>query len=200
MIDQRKLRDCLGMFSTGIIIACARKKNFFAENINAEKILHNKVFSKKVLSSKFLNQTSLGKSLLEKLKEIFASEFFGMTINSFTSASLAPPLISFYISNNSANLKLFKKNKFFSLNILSETQQELARGFATPKNSTKWGIETYFLGKNGNPIFKNSIAFFECKKTKMIKIGDHHLIVGEVVDFSKLSEAKPLLYFQGKYT
>lgn len=198
-MDQRKFRDCLGLFSTGIIIACARRKNFLTEKIDAEKILHNKIFSEKILNSKLMNETALGRSLLEKLKEIFAEEFFGMTINSFSSVSLNPPLVSFCIDNRSANLNFFKKNKTFSLNILSIAQQDLARGFATPKNSSKWGIETYFLGQNGNPIFENSLAFFECRKHRIIKAGDHHIIIGEVVDFAKLNDSKPLLYFQGKY-
>lgn len=198
-MDQRKLRDCLGLFSTGIIIACARRKNFLTEKIDAEKILHNKIFSEKILNNKIISDTALGKSLLDKLKEIFTEEFFGMTINSFSSVSLNPPLLSFCIDNSSSNLQLFKKNKTFSLNILSESQQDLARGFATPKNSLKWGIETYFLGQNGNPIFKNSLAFFECRKHRIIKAGDHHIIIGEVLDFAKLNDSKPLLYFQGKY-
>ena len=199
-MDQRKYRDSLGLFATGIVIACARRKNFLTEKIDAEKILHNIVFSEKILNSKLMNETTLGKNLLEKLKEIFAAEFFGMTINSFSSVSLKPPLVSFCIDNKSSNLPLFQKNKTFSLNILSEEQQELASGFATPKNSKKWGIEPYFLEKNGNPIFENSIGYFECKKHKIIKAGDHHIVIGEVVNFGKLSEKAPLLYFQGKYS
>ena len=76
---------------------------------------------------------------------------------------------------------------------------DLARGFATPKNSKKWEIEPYLFGKKGNPIFENSIGFFECKKHKIIKIGDHHLVIGEVIDFAKINNSKPLLYFNGKY-
>lgn len=199
-MDQRRFRDCLGLFATGIIIACARKKNFLSEKFPADKILDSEIFSQKILNSKIINETALGKSLLQKLKKIFADEFFGMTINSFSSISLKPPLISFCIDNTSSNLQLFKKNKYFSLNILSEVQLELAQGFATPKNSSKWGIEPYFFGKNGNPIFENSLGFFECRKHKIVKAGDHHIIIGEVVDFAKLSDAKPLLYFQGKFT
>lgn len=198
-MDQRKLRDCLGLFATGVIIACARKKNFLTEKIDAEKFLHNRIFAEKILNNKLISETLLGKSLLEKLKDIFAKEFFGMTINSFSSVSLKPPLVSFCIDNNSSNLQLFKKNEYFSFNILSEGQQELARAFATPKNSKKWEIETYYLGQNGSPIFENSLGFFECKKHKIIKVGDHHLVIGEVMDFAKLNDAKPLLYFGGKY-
>jgi 3-hydroxy-9,10-secoandrosta-1,3,5(10)-triene-9,17-dione monooxygenase reductase component len=198
-MDQRRFRDCLGLFSTGIVIACARRKNFLTDKIDAEKILHNKIFSEKILNNKLISETALGKSLLEKLKEIFAEDFFGMTINSFSAVSLNPPLVSFCIDNKSSNLHLFKKNKTFSLNILSESQQNLANGFATPKNSKKWGIETYFLGQNGNPIFENSLGYLECRKHRIIKAGDHHIVIGEVVDFGKLNDSKPLLYFQGKY-
>ncbi len=198
-MDSRKLRDCLGLFSTGIIIACARRKNFLTDKIDAEKILHNKIFSEKILNNKLINETNLGKTLLEKLKEIFADEFFGMTINSFSSVSLNPPLVSFCIDNKSSNLELFKKNRTFSLNILSEQQQNLSSGFATPKNTKKWDIEAYSLGQYGNPIFENSLAYFECKKHRIIKAGDHHIVIGEIIDFAKLNESQPLLYFQGKY-
>jgi len=209
-MDQRKLRDCLGLFGTGVIIACARKKNFFTESFFTEKFLEEKHLIRKFEEfwHNFLQENSFGQKLekkfstnnfLEKIKQIFADEFFGMTINSFTSISLNPPLVSFCIDNKSANLELFKKNRYFSLNILSQQQQALASAFATPRNSKKWGVEPYFFGVKGNPIFQNSLAFFECKKHKILKIGDHHVVIGEVLDFGKISEAKPLLYYAGKY-
>lgn len=211
-MDQRKLRDCLGLYTTGVIIACARKKNFFSEGYFAEKI-GEKFFEEKIKKfedswQRFLKENQLGQKLekkfptqnfLEKIKKIFANEFFGMTINSFTSISLDPPLISFSIDNRSSNLALFKKNRYFSLNILSDQQQLLSGAFATPKNSIKWGVEPYFFAKKGSPIFQNSLAFFECRKHKIIKIGDHHVVFGEVIDFDKVNDGKPLLYYSGKY-
>ncbi len=190
MEAHRKLRDCLGLFATGVVIACARKKNFFADTFFAEKFFDKKIFSQTILANSFL---------AKKFKKIFSEEFFGITINSFVSISLDPPLVSFALDNRSANLKLFKKNYYFSLNILSEDQIELAKAFATPKNSTKWGVETYFFGKKGNPIFHNSLGFLECKKHRIIKAGDHHIIIGEVLDFDKLNQKNPLLYFSGGY-
>ncbi len=193
-MDQRKLRDCLGLFTTGIVIACARKKNFLAENISVEKILDSKIFDKKIF-----NETALGKNLLQKLKTVFTDEFFGMTVNSFSSVSLNPPLILFCVDDKSSNLSLFKKNRYFSLNILSEEQRDLASGFAAPRNSKKWGIEPYFFGKFGNPIFQNSLGFFECEKHRVIKAGDHHIIIGKILDFGKINDKNPLLYCRGKY-
>lgn len=219
-MDQKELRHCLGLFGTGVVIACARRKNFLTENFFAEKIRDNHIFDGKFFTDTALGKWSekisekipdrlseklssynftFGKNLLTKLKEIFADEFFGMTINSFTSVSLEPPLVMFCIDDNSSNLKLFKKNRYFSLNILSEDQMELAKGFATPKNSKKWGIEPYVFGKKGNPIFQNTLGFFECEKKRVIKAGDHHIIIGEVLDFGKINEKEPLFYYRGKY-
>ena len=189
-MDQRKLRDCFGLFATGVMIACARRKNFLAD-----KFFNNSFFDGKKLTNKLLSNKIFGK----QLSKIFADEFFGMTINSFSSVSLEPPLVSFCIDNKSSNLKFFKKNLYFSLNILSESQKDLASGFAKPKNSSKWQIEHYYFGKFGNPIFNQSIGFLECKKHRIIKLGDHHMIIGEVVDFGKLSNSSPLLYNKAKF-
>jgi len=193
-MDQKILREHLGFFATGIVIACARKKNFLAE-----KFFDHNAFVEKIFNNKTLNETVLGKNFLQKLKEIFAAEFFGMTINSFSSLSLEPPLVQFAVNNKSSNLSLFKKNRYFSLNILSQDQQELASAFATPKNSKKWHVEPYFFGKFGNPIFQNSLVFFECKKHRVIKAGDHHIIIGEIIDCAKINEKNPLLYYRGKF-
>lgn len=189
-MDQKKLRDTLGLFTTGVIVACAKRKNFLAEKFANANLFENKVFTQKIFSTKIFGQT---------LKEIFTEEFFGMTINSFSSVSLNPPLVSFCIDNKSSNLQLFKKNHYFSLNILSEDQIELARGFATSKNTKKWQIEPYFLGIEGSPVFENCLGFFECKKHKIIKAGDHHIIIGEVIDFAKIQDKNPLLYNRSQF-
>ncbi len=197
-MDQRKLRDHLGLFATGVIIACARRKNFLSKGFFSEKIL-SQDFSKLKIFDKKITDTVLGRNILQKLKKIFADEFFGMTINSFTAVSLNPPLVSFCVDNKSSNLAFFKKNRYFSFNILSLEQQGLATAFATPKNSKKWAIEPYFFSTLGNPIFQNSLAFFECEKFRVIKAGDHHIIIGKVLNFSKINEKEPLLYFRGHY-
>jgi len=225
MIDTKKLRENLGNFSTGIIIACARKRNFFATKFFNKNFFENNQFAKKFedfwqsffeenrvgkkISQKFLAtefkfknheiQNFIDEKILNKIKKIFADDFFGMTINSFSSVSLDPPLISFCVDNNSANLKFFIKNRYFLLNILSVEQQKLSSAFATPKNSHKWHVEPYFFSKFGNPIFYNSLSFIECKKHRIIKMGDHHIIIGEVIDFGEIKNSHPLIYFKGKY-
>lgn len=210
-MDHRKLRDILGFFATGVVIACARKRKFLSRDFfpsidlseahlvkRAEKFWRN-FFSNHPVGIKFEKRLSQI-TFLEKIKAVFADEFFGMTVNSFSSLSLDPPLVLFCIDNNSSNLSLFRRNKYFSLNILSQNQKSLSTAFATPKNSEKWGVEPYSFGKFGNPIFENSIAFIECKKHRIIRAGDHHIIIGEVIDFSCLNNSKPLLYYCGQYS
>ncbi|GDX36198.1 hypothetical protein LBMAG18_07090 [Alphaproteobacteria bacterium] len=242
-IDPKELRNHLGQFATGVVIACARKNNFFAQKFFSEKLFTEKFYEnflnennllkkfedfwhnfadqqnwQKRLINKLFSQNNIinktdkliekpnnnpknyfSENFLQKIKKIFAEEFFGMTINSFTSISLSPALISFCIDNKSGNLKFFKQNRYFLLNILSEEQQDLASAFATPKNSKKWSVEPYIFSKFGNPIFHNSLCFIECRKHKVIKMGDHHIIIGEVINFAKVNDKKPLLYFSGKY-
>jgi len=222
-IDTKKLRQTLGMFSTGVVIACARRKNFFSTTFfnddswqkgkkRFEDFWHNFLHQNQwgiAISNQFAKQKNninleewrnfLNNNLLAKIKKLFSDEFFGMTINSFTSISLDPPLVMFCIDNKSSNLAYFKKNKYFAFNILSQKQQQLSSAFATPKNSQKWFVAPYFFSKYGNPIFYDSLAFIECKRYKTIKCGDHHLIIGEVINFDKLENSDPLLYFAGKY-
>jgi flavin reductase (DIM6/NTAB) family NADH-FMN oxidoreductase RutF len=229
MIDRKKLRENLGFFTTGVMIACARKRNFFATKFFNPNFLENNSFIKKFEDfwDNFFAENSLGKrisqkisvkissqdfkiknpdlqnfideKILTKIKKIFADEFFGMTINSFSSISLNPPLVAFCVDNKSTNLKFFKQNRYFIFNILSQDQQDLSTAFATPKNSNKWRVEPYFFSKFGNPIFNKTLAFIECKKHKIIKMGDHHIVVGEVIDFGKINDSQPLIYYRGKY-
>jgi len=124
---------------------------------------------------------------------------FGITVNSFSSVSLDPPLLSFCVGNSSSALERFLNCQFFSINILSEKQLNLANGFTKTDNQEKWQIEPFKLSENQTPIFTNSLSYFECKKHQIVKSGDHHIIVGQVTNHQFLNDLKPLTYFQGKY-
>lgn len=124
---------------------------------------------------------------------------FGITINSFSSVSLEPALLLFSVDNRSSHLSFFKNAKYFSLNVLAADQLDLAKAFSSNKSSKKWEIEGYNSGKFGSPIFPNSLAFFECKKNRVIKAGDHHVFIGQIIDFQQLNSKAPLTFFSGSY-
>ncbi len=186
-MDNKKLRQCFGNFATGIIIATGN--NNYCQNNKYLKFINN-IFGKiKILNSRIDQKNNIANY----------QNLYGLTINSFSSLSLNPPLIQFSIDNKSSNLKFFKKNNYFLLNILSKSQLKLSNAFATKNNSNKFQIEDFKISKFGNPIFKNSLAYFECQKYKIIKAGDHHIIIGKIIDFNQLSNQDPLLYYKGQY-
>ena len=123
----------------------------------------------------------------------------GITINSFSSVSLDPALLSFCIGNNSSVLQQFLDCQFFSINILSATQQNLANAFTRSDDQEKWQLEKVNLSQNSTPIFANSLSYFECQKHQIIKSGDHQIIIGKITNCEVLNDQKPLTYFKGKY-
>ncbi len=127
---------------------------------------------------------------------------YGLTINSFSSVSLDPALVLFSIDNNSYNLKFFKKSKKFCLNILNKNQLQIAKEFSKAHNHDKWNVEEFYFSKNNNPIFKNSRVFIDCKKYKTMKVGDHHIFIGRIVELEKIERdvvGEPLFYFGGGF-
>ena len=128
------------------------------------------------------------------------SDVHGLTINSFSSVSLEPPLVLFSVGNESSNLEQFRNNSFFTLNILSADQQDLAVEFAKPANKDKFLTSQYSFSANGCPVFEGVMAYMECKIDKIIAAGDHHIIIGEVVGFNhNNSDQSPLLYFKSQF-
>lgn len=123
-----------------------------------------------------------------------------ITINSFSSVSLEPPLLLFSIDNKSSGFSAFTNTKHFAINLLTEDQIEISKIFSkTDKKSAK--LDDYFIKTDSNNlIVKDCLGYFECERERIIEAGDHHIIIGKVVSFAKLnSEKKPLIYFKGNY-
>ena len=125
---------------------------------------------------------------------------YGLTVSSFSSVSLDPPLILVCLDNRIGGLQAFKDSGKFGVSILDEGQADLSTLFA--RKDTVRPPELYFTGTTGVPLLKGSLATLECKTHEMVAGGDHQILVGEVQD-GELGTAKdgkgPLLYFRGKY-
>lgn len=125
---------------------------------------------------------------------------YGLTVSSFTSVSLDPPLILVCLDNRISGLQAFKDSGKFGVSVLAEDQGDLSTLFA--KKDTVRPAELYFTGKTGVPLIQNSLVGIECKNHAMYPGGDHQILVGEVeaVEFGITKDAKgPLLYCRGKY-
>jgi len=121
----------------------------------------------------------------------------GITVNSFSSVSLEPPLVLWNIAHVSNSLEAFLNADVFVINVLTEEQQDLAAHFAR-SDHTLFDTVTYDEGPDGVPVLPDTLARFECRRHQVYDGGDHYIIVGEVMKF-RAGDGKPLLFFGGNY-
>jgi len=117
----------------------------------------------------------------------------GITINSFTSVSLQPPLILFCIDCRSRQLSYFVDAKYFGINILCENQRHVSRAFASRTEERFHGL-SWHAGKTGVPLLDGVLGSMECKR---YQTKEAHRI-GEVLK-ADCRDGRPLLYFSSQY-
>jgi flavin reductase (DIM6/NTAB) family NADH-FMN oxidoreductase RutF len=126
------------------------------------------------------------------------SDYFGCTINSFTSVSLKPAMFLFCLGNDNKHLKSFKLQSPLNINILAKSQKILSDKFAG-KIEDRWKNIEYDLSKNKVPYFKNSLGLIEAKVSQKILAGDHTIFLCKITNHSKFDTKKPLIYYKSKY-
>lgn len=122
----------------------------------------------------------------------------GMTINSFSSVSLEPPLILWSIQYTSECFDAFNASDKFAINILA-TEHEAHSNVYSRKGSHALDASHYSLGRTGSPVLRGSLATFECRVWARYPGGDHLILVGEVLDLTTRPHGRPLLFHKGKY-
>jgi len=121
----------------------------------------------------------------------------GVTANSFSSVSLAPPLVLWSISNTSRSYKTFRESEHFAINVLADDQVHVSQNFASSRDD-KFDSMAWRKGKTGSPLIDEVLAYFDCICEARHDCGDHTIIIGRVVDFARF-EGAPLLFTQGRY-
>jgi flavin reductase (DIM6/NTAB) family NADH-FMN oxidoreductase RutF len=126
--------------------------------------------------------------------------FIGITVNSFASVSLDPPLISFCLDRSALSLNSFLGAKHFAVNVLSEHHEPVSAAFARSSSSgDKFAGLAYEVGSTGCPLLTDCLTHLECEREAYHEAGDHLIVIGRVVHLVQRSEGKPLLYFRGRY-
>jgi len=122
----------------------------------------------------------------------------GMTANALCSLSLDPLLTLVCFENRARTLPIVRDHGHFAINILSSTQLELARVFASkvPEAEKLKGVAYRLV--SGAPIIEGAHAWAVCQLRELIAGGDHTIAIGEVVELG-LGDGRPLLYYQGRY-
>lgn len=122
----------------------------------------------------------------------------GLTINSFSSISLDPPLVMVAIAHDCSILEHFGENGFYAVNILREEQIDLSIRFAELPEGRFTGI-AWLPGLVGAPLIEDALAVLECRTVQSVEVGDHRVLIGEVVDM-RIGDGRPLVFFSGGYT
>ena len=122
----------------------------------------------------------------------------GITVNSFTSVSLDPPLLLVCLYKQAASALALAKASHFAINVLQTGQQPASITFST-RVEDRFGCTPWSRGEAGAPILKDSLGVFECENYAVYDGGDHHILVGQVVKASFDASLDPLLYFRGSY-
>lgn len=125
----------------------------------------------------------------------------GITVSAFTSVSLDPPLVLVSISKNSEFHPFLTLPREFAVNFLAANQQFVSERFAGRHEVEDMfeGIG-YAPGTTGSPVIRGARAIIECRAWKVHDVGDHSLLIGEVVRAEKLSDDPPLVYYIRQYT
>jgi flavin reductase (DIM6/NTAB) family NADH-FMN oxidoreductase RutF len=120
----------------------------------------------------------------------------GLTVNSFTSVSLDPPLILWCLHNQSDRRHAFAAAKRFAVNILEAEGQAHSQRFASEAH--RLDPAELDSGPGSAPLLKGALTRLECVTHKRLQLGDHTVIVGRVVGFDT-REGDALLFFRGRY-
>ncbi len=123
----------------------------------------------------------------------------GITANSFTSVSLDPPLVLWCIATASRRRSLIQAATAFTVNILSEDQEELTRALASHSHEPFTRVRIR-VGGTGAPVLLDALAFVECRVVGELATGDHLVFLGEIVDGGILRDDRPLVFFRSAYT
>ncbi len=121
----------------------------------------------------------------------------GMTVNSFSSVSLDPPLVLVSIDLKNAMLSHFISTSWFAINILAEHQEELSRRFSSSSGDHFLDLE-WHAGASGAPLLEGVLAQLECSVVRTFEAGDHTVLIGEVRR-AGYGEGRPLVFFDSGY-
>jgi flavin reductase (DIM6/NTAB) family NADH-FMN oxidoreductase RutF len=129
----------------------------------------------------------------------YQDEIHGMTVNSFISISIDPPLVAVTLAKNTRTKKLVDQTKLFGVTILSEGQAHISERFAgrTADTSKFQGIETFEL-ESGIPFISGGSAVFECSVQYTYEMNDSVLYIA-LVQKTQSKFASPLVYLNKRY-
>jgi flavin reductase (DIM6/NTAB) family NADH-FMN oxidoreductase RutF len=126
---------------------------------------------------------------------------YGLTVNSFTSLSLEPPLVLVCLSRQLSGLDLFREGRPFAVNVLGAAQRWISDRFARASPEERFRDVAWRPGATGAPLLEGCLAVLECRVEQWLPGGDHVIVLGAPVAGEVRAPADdPLVFFRGGYT
>src|SRR5579872_4878654 len=122
----------------------------------------------------------------------------GLTVSSFVSVSLEPPMVSICLGHAVALIDIFRASPYFGINVLAEDQQALSELFARKGHDRFNGLDWYHGEVTGVPLLPGVLAAIECAVEQRITAGDHDIFVAQMVG-ARAVDGEPLIHFMGRY-
>ncbi len=123
----------------------------------------------------------------------------GITVNSFASVSLDPPLVLWCMDRKSSRYRTFTTAKNFTISVLGSDHQPVSVRLAKP-GEHKLDDLALVQTEAGPPGLADALALLECAHETVHDAGDHAIIVGRVLRFAWHKTGAPLVFFRGRYS
>jgi len=125
---------------------------------------------------------------------------YGLTVSSFTSLSLEPPLVLVCVGNRNRLPVMIREARAFAVSLLSADQDEASACFA---RSGREPAPTFDVAEErtsaGLPVVAGAVAYLACELHNELIVGDHTIVVGHVVEAVASPDREPLLYYRRRY-
>ena len=121
----------------------------------------------------------------------------GLTVNSFASVSLDPPLVLWCLQRATPSFVSFEAAGAFAVSVLGADQRALSQRFATAATHKFTGVP-HVAGHGGAPRLADALAWFECRTERTVEGGDHVIFIGRVVR-AGYRDGEPLVFSAGRY-
>jgi flavin reductase (DIM6/NTAB) family NADH-FMN oxidoreductase RutF len=122
----------------------------------------------------------------------------GLIVNSLTSVSLEPPMVSFCPSRSSLTWSRMRRAKRFGVNVLGRQHEQFAIR-AAPAGADRFAGLNWELGPRGVPLLTDALATLECEIHAEHPAGDHWIVVGRVNNLRISPNTAPLVFFAGTF-
>ena len=122
----------------------------------------------------------------------------GLTVGTFTSVSLDPPLVGFFPAHSSTSWPQVEQADRFAVSVLAEHSEDVCRRFAQSGGDKFAGL-AWHLSPLGSPVLDEALAWFDCELETRQEAGDHWFVLARVRRMGVVQDGRPLVFCHGQY-